>query len=84
MIKNERFMMSMECLQMNKKIMKIWDLMVIKEDSLISLDLVISGVDNKMDRLDLKVFLETLKNFLEVKRIRNQIDHKEARILSYI
>jgi hypothetical protein len=80
MIKNERFMMSMECLQMNKKIMKIWDLMVIKEDSLISLDLVISGVDNKMDRLDSKVFLETLKNFLEVKRIRNQIDHKEARI----
>ena len=49
-------MMSMVCLKMNKKIMKTWDLMVIKEAFQISQDLEIFGEDNKMDKLDLKAF----------------------------
>lgn len=76
-------MMNMECLQMNKKVMKIWALMEIKADFQISLDLVTFGVVNKTLKA-LKVSLAISRNFLGVRSLKNQIDLKEERISFFI
>lgn len=70
---------------MNKKIMKIWDLMVIKEGFPIFQvlkDLVIFGEIKIKNRKVLKIFLEILKTFLDLEIIKkNKIDHYEVKIL---
>ncbi len=84
MIKKERFMTNMECLQMNRRVMKTWGSMVTKVVSQISLDLVIFGEVRIIPKEDLRVFLETSRIFSEVKNQRNPIDLKEEKISSYI
>ena len=84
MIKKERFMTNMECLQMNRRVMKTWGSMVTKVVSQISLDLVTFGEVRIIPKEDLRVFLETSKIFSEVKNQRNPIDLKEEKISSYI
>jgi hypothetical protein len=74
MIKKEKFMINMACHPMNKKVMKIWVSMETKEVFQIFLVLEISGEDKEIPREDLRVFLAISKSFLEVKKVKDQID----------
>ena len=80
MNKKEKSMMNMVCLPMNKRVMRIWDLMETKEAFLILVDLVISGVGKQVTLKDLKVSLETLRICLVVKNLKNLIDLLEVKI----
>ncbi len=66
--------MSMVCLLMNKRAMKIWDSMATKEAFLISMDLAIFGEDRTKDKVGSRVFSETLKISLEVRNPKGPID----------
>jgi hypothetical protein len=84
MSKKEKFMMSMECLQMNKRVMKIWDSMEIKAVFQIFRDSAISGVDKTKAKVDSRVFLVTLKICSEVRNPRDPIGLLEEKISFFI
>ena len=84
MIKKEKFMISMVCLLMNKKIMKTWDSTVIKEGSVIFQVLKIlpifgvEEVSNKQE--DSNIFLEILKIFLILVNKDKEVEQLEEKI----
>lgn len=83
MIKKEKFTINTECQLMNKKTMKTWDLMGIKEDLIIFLGLKISQISGEQinKEKDLKIFLVTSKIFSDSKDKKIVIDLLEVKIL---
>lgn len=83
MIKSEKYMINMVCLQTNKNNMKIWDSMETKGDSgifLVSKILLICGV-NKDKGKGLKIFSVISKTFFHSDKKGNNKDPLEERML---
>lgn len=89
MNKKEKFMINMECLQMNKKITKIWVSMEIREGLKIFQVLktlpIFGGEEVHRIRVkDSRIFLETLKIFSVMDKREQKIDLSEEKILFFI